>query len=129
MDPFEVLFWILHLLFEILGEAALDILGAVFEGVFDGLDPGKRFFETFLCFAAGALVGLLSGVVLPERLLPAPRTPGLSLILGPILSGLAMYAWGSFRRERGRATTALATFEGGAAFAFGAALGRFVLVA
>jgi hypothetical protein len=99
--------------------------------LFDWLDPSTQsnLLAALAYFVAGAAVGLLSGVVMPDRLLPRPQTPGFSLIGGPLFSGYAMHAWGTLRRERGHATSSLATFWGGAAFALGAALGRFVLVA
>jgi hypothetical protein len=122
MEPFEIVWFVLEVVLEVVGDALWDI---------GSLDPSTRdaLFATFLCFATGAAVGLGSGLVLPDRLLPKPRTAGLSLVASPLLSGVAMHAWGTLRRERGHALSPLATFHGGAAFALGAALGRFVLVA
>jgi hypothetical protein len=79
----------------------------------------------------GAAVGGLTLLVAPERLVPLPAIPprpGLSLVLAPLGVGAAMHAWGSFRRRRGHSPTNLATFWGGAAFAFAAALVRFLAV-
>jgi hypothetical protein len=124
----EEIFWMLfEIVFELVGEVVIEIVRALFGPV----DPsiGDAAFDAFAWFAVGALLGLLSGVVLPARLLPRPRTAGLSLIASPLACGVTMGAWGSFRRERGHATSSLATFHGGAAFALGMALGRFVLVA
>lgn len=127
MDPFEIL-W---LVFEVVGEILLELLCDCCGGLLDGLGPGGReaLWSAFLLFVAGAAAGLVSTFVLPERLLPRPRTAGFSLVLAPVVSGTSMHAWGSYRRERCHPTSALATFWGGAAFALGAALGRFVIVA
>lgn len=127
MEPLEILWWLFEIGLEIAGDLIFEVGGAVC----DSLDPSARdaVVVAFLCFVAGAALGLLSGVVLPDRLLPKPRTAGFSLVASPLACGFVMSAWGSFRRDRGQATSALATFHGAAAFALGAALGRFVLVA
>jgi hypothetical protein len=124
----EEIFWVIfEILFEMVGEVLLEIPRALFGSLDEA--AGNALFDAFAWFVVGALLGLLSGVALPERLLPRPRMPGLSLIAGPLASGLAMREWGSFRRSQGHTTGSLATFRGGGAFALGAALGRFVLVA
>jgi hypothetical protein len=112
-----------ELLFEFFGDIVFGVLA-------DTLSPSakERLCSAFLLFLGGILLGLLSGLALPERLLPRPRTPGLSLLASPIGCGIVMRLWGDYRRERGHPTTPVATFLGAAAFAFGAALGRFVLI-
>jgi len=50
-------------------------------------------------------------------------------VLAPLATGAAMHAFGARRRRRGRATSGLATFWGGAAFAFTMALARWLAVA
>ena len=127
MDPLEIVWMLLQVLFEIVGDALFSDWGELID-VFDR--PGaKAVMEACAWFVAGAGLGLLSGIVLPHRLLPPPRTAGFSLLVSPLISGIAMHAWGAGRRGRGHAVSSLATFHGGAAFAMGAALGRFVLVA
>lgn len=79
----------------------------------------------------GAAVGGLTLLAAPERLIPLPAyapRPGLSLVIVPLLAGAAMHAWGSFRKARGHSPTNLATFWGGFAFAFAAALVRFLAI-
>ena len=127
MDGLEIVWWLVEIVLELAGDLFFE-LGAA---VFDSLDASARdaLIMTILLFVAGACVGLLSAVVLPDRLLPRPRTPGYSLFLAPLASGYALHAWGTLRRERGYATSPLATFHGGAAFALGSALGRFFLLA
>jgi len=53
----------------------------------------------------------------------------LGLVLAPLATGAAMHAFGARRRRHGRATSGLATFWGGAAFAFAMALARWLAVA
>jgi hypothetical protein len=77
-------------------------------------------------FVAGAALGGLSLLFWPNRFFQPGPIPGLSLILSPLCVGSTMHAWGKLRRKRGRVTTNLATFTGGAAFALGTALVRFL---
>jgi hypothetical protein len=112
---------------QMLLEMLVDVLWAVMRTVF--LRPER---STALAvvgiFPLGGAAGWFSLLIWPERVLQASRVPGLSLILSPLLVGLAMQAWGEYRRRNGHATTKVATFAGGAAFAFGTALVRFICV-
>lgn len=127
MDLLDVFWAVFEVMLEIVADAALEVGHALF----DSLDPSARdaLFVAFLCFAAGVLLGLFSGLVLPDRLLPRPRTAGISLVVTPLACGYTLQAWGAFRRDRGHRTGPLATFHGAASLALGMALGRFVLVA
>jgi hypothetical protein len=119
------------LLVEFVFELFIELVFGELGDLFGWLEPStqSKLLAALAYFVVGAAVGLLSAVAWPDRLLPAPRTPGFSLVAGPLLSGYAMHTWGVFRREGGHSTSSLATFWGGAAFALGAALGRFVVVA
>ena len=130
MDALLALLW---LGLEVAFEAVVSILdfGSDIADPLDLLDPptSPRFWACVGYAVAGFCLGAFSGYVLPSRLLPAPRTSGISLLVSPVVSGVAMHLWGSFRAERGRPATSMATFWGGASFAFGCALGRFVAIA
>ena len=77
----------------------------------------------------GGAIGFAASLDFPGRFLPRAHTiPGLSLVLAPLATGLAMHFFGKWRRERGGAPTRLATYWGGGLFAFGAALARFLMV-
>ena len=78
---------------------------------------------------AGVAAGLLSAWVFPHRLI-ATRVvlPGISLLLAPLATGLAMHLLGKRLRLIGRYASDLATFRGGALFAFSMALIRWWLV-
>jgi len=76
----------------------------------------------------GAVLGAFLAWALPRRFLPFTGIPGLSLLLSPLGAGLLMEWWGRRRRAGGHSTTNLATWYGGAAFAFGAALARYFLL-
>lgn len=106
---------------EILGEL---VLGTPFRP--------KRSVHPVFAYSAIVFVGVLAGtflfVVVPEPLLPTPRIPGLSLIVTPLAAGAAMHYFGRWRRGRGREPTWLASFWGGALFAFSTSMARFLAV-
>ena len=76
----------------------------------------------------GMTLGGISLVLLPGRLLSPPPIAGASLFLMPLGAAVALEWWGRYRRRTGHETTNLATWYGGSAFAFGAALVRFLFI-
>ena len=77
----------------------------------------------------GAAAGFLSCWVLPNPLLRhLPYFPHISLLLAPLATGAAMHAFGSWRRRQGGDPSLLATFWGGALFAFAMGLVRSICV-
>ena len=80
------------------------------------------------CLILGALAGGIMLAAVPHRILPTPPVPGLSLLIAPLLNGLAMKSFGDWRRARGRPTTFLATFAGGAWFALAMAAVRLAIL-
>ena len=54
--------------------------------------------------------------------------PGISLVIAQLVAGVCMHFLGEWRRRQDCKPTALATFTGGATFAFGMALVRFLMV-
>ena len=66
----------------------------------------------------GAAIGAAGAWLWPYSVFePSPR-PGVSLVIAPITAGLVMHAYGVWSEERGRHPSYLATFWGGALFAF-----------
>ncbi len=123
----EILWFVVQFVGELFGEVLLELVLATFKSAFDR--PSRNpVLAAFGCLALGAAAGGVFVFAFPERLMaPAPRR-GPSLVLAPLVGGAAMAAWGAFRRGRGHATSQLATWYGGAAFMFGVALVRFLLV-
>ncbi len=76
----------------------------------------------------GALGGGLITLLLPQRLLGAPVIPGASLVASPLLNGVFMHFYGAWRARRSGRESLTASFWGGAVFAFGFALVRFVML-
>jgi hypothetical protein len=109
---------------QVLVEGAARLLGASF---------GRRGQDHPLAAAVGllllgAMLGGLSWVVWPHRIVGARAYPGVSLLVSPVVNGLLADALGSWRVNHGRPRTYVSTFWGGALFAFGCALVRFLLV-
>jgi hypothetical protein len=120
-----VLELIFELLFEILGEALLEIGVGAFKEAYDRANRNPVLASIAYLLLGGA-VGAASGWLVPYRLVRPGPFPGVSVFLAPIVSGVAMHSFGRYRRAYGHVTTNLATFYGGAAFAFGASLVRFL---
>jgi len=127
----ELVAWLLWLFLELAGEVLL-------EGLFElGIESFQRargrsnrhpVTAAIGYLLVGAAIGGLWGWLAPARVVSVPLVPGASLLLGPLAAGAAMEAWGRYRRASGRATSNLATWYGGAAFALGIAIVRFFWV-
>ena len=78
--------------------------------------------------SAGAAAGVITSLVWPTRIIGPGPIPGLSLLFTPLISGVVMERYGQWLDSRGKPRTFLATFWGGALFAFGMALVRFLWV-
>ena len=76
----------------------------------------------------GTCVGFLIGHLPPKRILPTPMIRDASLFLSPLIAGLVMKWFGGWRTNKGHQPTVLATFWGGASFAFGMAIVRWVMI-
>lgn len=123
-----VMEFLLELLFELLVEFAL-LLGLT--PLHRALTRRRRSNPVLAAIGLvvlGSLIGLLVAWLFPERLLPALALPGASLVLSPLAAGLVMKVFGDWRKRRGGDPSALATFWGGALFAFSFALVRWLMV-
>jgi hypothetical protein len=125
-------------MFEFLFQLLIEIIGQIiFEGLtslgWESLKHSGRserranpVLAAFGHFLMGLCAGVISLFILGRRLMPQSPLPGISLVLSPIGTGIAMHLIGEFWRERGRDRPALFSFRAGAIFAFGMALVRFV---
>jgi hypothetical protein len=118
----EIIAELVMLLLEIFGEVLLD---AGLSRTGNGRTSGDGILTLLAWLFLGALGGLVSVWLLPDRILRPGPLPGLSLVLTPLIVGSAMQLWGDHRRAHGHSTTYLATFPGGAAFAWAWAAVRF----
>jgi len=120
-------------LLEIVGEFLLQMLFELATEALSGLINRRR--QSSLAISAigltlaGVTAGLLSAWLFPHRLM-AMRVvlPGVSLLLAPLATGSAMHFLGKRLRRFGQYPSNLATFSGGALFAFSMALIRWWLV-
>ena len=76
----------------------------------------------------GAVAGVLTSLAWPTRILQPGPVRGLSLVVSPIVNGIVMDRYGQWRENRSGSRSYLATFWGGALFAFSMALVRFLWV-
>jgi hypothetical protein len=77
----------------------------------------------------GGALGALTRMIWPTPIFQPSPVRGASLLLSPLMNGAIMDRYGAWLEARGGARSYIATFWGGALFAFGMALVRFVWVA
>ena len=74
----------------------------------------------------GLFVGGASLLIFPHPFVRSSRFYGISLLITPILTGLAMSGMGWLRKRQGKVVLRIDTFSYGFIFAFGLALIRLV---
>jgi len=129
----ELLAELLGFVLEILGEFVLQVIFELATEALVGLISNRKerrpaVSAVGLVFG-GAAAGFLSAWLFPHRLIGTRVViPGASLLLAPLAAGIAMHLLGKRLRRLERQATSLATFWGGASFAFSMALVRWWLV-
>lgn len=117
-----------EVLIQLAGEFGLSVLsraaGKFFTAIFELSPMGAAVAVVLLGFACGEC----SVVIFPHPLVHPSRFHGISLIVSPVLTGLAMSLVGRFLRSRGKRTIQLETFAYGFAFAFAMAVIRLFFV-
>lgn len=76
----------------------------------------------------GALAGAVISLIWPARIFQPVVLRGASLVVSPLISGIVMHRYGGWRESRREPRSHLATFWGGALFAFSMAVVRFLWV-
>ena len=113
-----------ELFFQALVEIGLECLGRYFHQ-----RPILRNGLAFIAIALlGGFVGLIFSNTIPWRIMRSSVVPGISLVLVPLVTGSIMKFFGDWRRSRGHQPTVLASFWGGALFAFSMALVRWLRI-
>ena len=74
----------------------------------------------------GLIVGGLSVLIFPHPLTHRSRIPGISLIAGPLITGVLMWATGALLRSQDKKSTRMESFGYASTFAFAMALVRFI---
>ena len=129
----ELLAELLGFVLEILGEFVLQVIFELATEAIAGLISDRKERRPALTAVGllfgGVAAGFLSAWLFPHRLIvPRVVVPGASLLLAPLATGIAMHLLGKRLRRLERQPTSLATFWGGALFAFSMALVRWWLV-
>lgn len=121
----------LALIVEIFLEFLLQVVVELVFDVFLHLFPerARRSLSTILTagvyFGVGLFVGWVSLWFFPKAFVRSESFHGISLVIAPVLAGLAMAAIGMIRARRGKVVTRLESFSYGFLLAFGIALVRF----
>jgi hypothetical protein len=119
-------------LLEILGEIVLQVLFETAVDTVFRLNPKKEPSWTtsaFFLVIAGGVAGLISSALFPHRVITGRHiVHGISLVLAPAITGIAMQEIGNRMRAAGYKTTVLTTFRGGAVFALAMAVVRWLMV-
>jgi hypothetical protein len=125
------------LIFELLVQFVVEVFGQLlfevaiafgWESVRDSVRSRERASPLLAAsghFLTGCIAGVLSLLLYRERVTQDALFPGISLILSPLGTGLVMQ-WLGDRWGDEKQRPMLFTFQGGATFAFGMALVRFL---
>ena len=119
---------IIQIVAELFGQLLFELGWESFGQSFRDRPRANPVLAGFGYLALGALLGLVLAYVFPVPLSKHEAVTILGVFLNPIGFGLLSHLYGEHRRRRGRNTTNLATFWGGAAFAFGIAAVRAAMV-
>lgn len=119
--------FILELLLQLFGELFIDLL--VHLGVrIPGIHRlGNNLLAGGILFLVGAIVGVLSLIYFPKPFVRSESMHGISLLITPVLAGLAMEVIGRVRRRQRKLVIRLENFWYAYALALGMALIRFYL--
>jgi hypothetical protein len=113
------------------------LFDVVFSGILEILFEATKSFDTDRQLRSAAILwfamlglggGVLSGALVPDRLLDPGPIPGISLVVAPVAVGIMMQLWGMVR-SRASEVSHLATWYGGATLGVGLAAGRLVVLA
>ena len=125
---FEVLF---DFILECLGEILLQIFAEIgLEFGFESVKfkkPMNPVFSIFGLLILGGLIGVISLLIFPDFILVKNKMTGIRLIISPICTGLVLHYFGKWKQKQGKTPTYLATFWGGAIFAFAIAFTRWFI--
>ena len=127
---------LLGLIFELLVETLFEIgISVIVAGVYRLLRRfwitarrGNAAFAALVLILIGASLGSLSVLVFPHPVVPASKLHGISLLVSPLITGLAMAAIGDGVRRSGRLPVRIESFSYGFVFAFTFSLIRILIV-
>jgi hypothetical protein len=125
----EIVSWlVIELVFQLVGEA-LVATGVESLSHFLGRRPKPHWALAGIgCLLIGGITGLVVTLIYPHHVSPSLGLPYVAIVILPILVGLAAFWLGARAEAAGRPRPALATFSGGALFAIGMSLVRFLIL-
>jgi hypothetical protein len=115
-------------LLELGSEGVVDLLSRVAGDNFPRAEALHRVQMFFVYGLLGALAGAGSLMIFPHPLFHPSKIHGISLVVSPIITGVAMSALGSLLRRREVRVVSIESFPNAFTFAFGMALVRFLHV-
>jgi hypothetical protein len=115
-------------LIEFAGEVVLDLVTRALNAVFTTALEVNPLLTALGYAVLGVLTGGGSLFLFPHPLVHPSRFHGISLLVSPLLTGLAMSMIGSFLERQGKRVAQIENFRYGFAFAFGVAIIRFLFV-
>ena len=122
---------VVEVLFQILGELLVEALGLLgWRSLANAIRPERQAHPLLAAIGQlllGGLGGWLSLLIVSRRLVASPL-PGIGLLLSPIGTGAAMHALGRLWPGDWDEKPGLLSFWGGATFAFGMVLVRFLYI-
>jgi hypothetical protein len=119
----ELLF---EFLFELLMEGIVDLTVRSFRGLFENREAINPILAAALYFSLGVAVGGASLFLFPHPIFHPSRFHGISLLVSPVMTGMAMSLIGSILRRKGKEPVRIESFGYGFAFALGMAIIRLV---
>jgi len=119
---------IAEMLFEVFLGAIVDLIVRSIRNLVAGSHTIGPVLATVVYLLLGAGLGLLSVFLLPHSLIHRSRFHGLSLVVSPVLTGLAMSQVGRSLRRQGKDSIQIESFGYGFTFALGVAIIRFFFV-
>jgi len=129
MIPFAFIFdFLLELLVDFITQIVVEVVFGLLAEGFRKLDPEGKTLVVLFWLLFGAAVGILSAVAVPHRLLVWKVAPALSIVGGPLLVGACLRWFGAWRSRHGHRPSSLATLLGGASFAFGYSVARYLIL-
>jgi hypothetical protein len=121
-----VLGFILESLIPAIIEISFDFLWRCLGETFISRESRNGFMAGIGYFLFGLILGGVSLLVFPQSFVRSETFHGISLLITPVVSGLAMGALGRWREGRGETVLRIDSFVYGFVFALAMALVRFV---
>ena len=121
-----ILGFILEFLIPVIGEFAFDFLLRSLGEPFMSRERRNPVVAGLGYLLIGLILGGVSLLIFPRSFVRSETFHGISLLITPVVSGLAMGALGRWREGRGETLLRLDSFVYGFVFAFAMALVRFV---